>query len=123
MRLPSFKKLEEDHNREGFRSRSYATFMHPKPLFFKYYWWVFWKGSPCDGKEFLGNRYRLPTKQAFELRAKLRSEHESYWLYNRRLPRLDPANTPFNPHAEKWQGVEWAKPFDEDFDDEFKGHK
>ena len=123
MRIPSFKKLEEDHNREGFLSRSYATFMHPKPIFYKYYWWVFWKGSPCDGKEFLGNGYRMSTKQAFELMAKLESEHESYYLYNKQLLRLDPVNTPFDPDAGKWQGVEWAKAFDEDPDEEYEGHK
>ncbi|MEI6270623.1 MAG: hypothetical protein WCP01_17240 [Methylococcaceae bacterium] len=123
MRIPNFLELAEEHHREGFQAASYATFMHPKPFFYKYYWWVFWQESPCDGREFLTKRYRMPTKQAFDLTEKLASENQSYWLYNQRRPRLDPANTPFDPQAKLWQGVEWAKSFDEDPDDEFKGHK
>ncbi len=65
----------------------------------------------------------MSTKQAFELMAKLEPEHESYCLYNKQLLRLDPVNTPFDPHAEKWQGVEWTKAFDEDPDEEYEGHK
>ena len=65
MRIPSFKKLQEDFDQEGFKTSSYATFMHPNPIFYKYYWWVFWKGSPCDGREFIRRNYRMPIKLAF----------------------------------------------------------
>jgi hypothetical protein len=123
MRTPCFKRLEQEHNKEGFKASSCATFMHPKPFFYKYYWWVFWKESPCDGKAFLHKQYRLSTKQAFDLRRKLESADESYWLYNERLPRLDPVNTPFDPEASQWKNTEWAKAFDEDPDEIFKGFK
>ena len=62
-------------------------------------------------------------KQAFELMHKLQEERQSYWLYNIRLPRLDPANTPFDPRSKVWKGVEWAKPFDQDSDKEHQGFK
>jgi len=123
MRTPNFKDLAKDIGHEGFQSRSYATFMHPNPHLYKYYWWIFWQGSPCEGDEFLSDRYRISTKQAFELMHKLREEQHSYWLYNCRLPRLDPANTPFDPKSKVWQDVEWAKPFDKDTDEEYQGLK
>lgn len=123
MRIPSFKQLQEDHDREGFRTSSYATFIHPKPLFYKYYWWVFWKESPCDGRAFLHKNYRMPIKQAFDLMEKLESIKESYWLYNARYPRLDPVNTPFDPQANLWKDAEWTKSFEEDTDEIFKGFK
>lgn len=123
MRIPNFKDLVKGIERKGFYSASYATFLHPNPHFYKYYWWVFWQGSPCDGDDFLSNRYRMPMKQAFELIDNLRKDQQSYWLYNKRLPRLDPDNTPFDPNAEIWQNAEWAKPFDEDRDDEYRGFK
>jgi hypothetical protein len=75
--------------------------MHPNPKFYKYYWWIFWKDSPCDGKAFLSKGNRLTTKQASNLMKKLDYESESYWIYNCRLPRLDPSNTSFNPQAKQ----------------------
>ena len=123
MKAPNFTDLANDHAQEGFQSYSYAVFMHPNPYYYKYYWWVFWKGSPCDGYQFLDTEYRLSTKQAFDLRKKLTLERESFLLYNSRFPRLDPINTPFDPQAKIWQGTEWAKAFDEDTDEEYKGFK
>ena len=51
---PEFKVLERIRT-ESTTSRQWyagATFMHPNPRFFKYYWWVFWKESPVEGEEF-----------------------------------------------------------------------
>lgn len=123
MRMPSFKKLAKDIERNGYQSRFCATFMNPNPRLYKYYWWVFWQGSPCDSEEFLSDRYRMPIKQAFELIHKLEEERQQHWVYNRRLPRLDPVNTAFDPSAEIWRDTEWALPFDEDTDEEYQGFK
>ena len=123
MKRPSFIDLKTRHAKEGFHALSFAVFMHPNPYFYKYYWWVFWKGSPCDDYKFLNKKYRLSTKQAFDLRTNLASERESFYLYNSRLPRLDPVNTLFDQEAKIWQNTEWAKAFDEDTDEEHEGFK
>ena len=123
MRIPSFRELQKDSDQQGFTASSYATFMHPNPIFYKYYWWVFWKGSPCDGREFIRRNYRMPIKRAFDLMFELESTEESYWLYNSRHPRLDPVNTPFNPQASIWKDTEWAKSFEDDTDGLFKRFK
>lgn len=122
MRMPSFKRLKAETEREGFCTRFSGTFRHPNPRLYKYYWWVFWEGSPCDGSQFLSDDNRMPTKQAFDLMDSLTAQSKSYWVYNRRLPRRDPAN-PFNPDAEKWRDEEWAPSFDEDTDDAVNGFK
>jgi hypothetical protein len=97
--------------------------MHPNPKFYKYYWWVFWKGSPVDGDEFLSSRYRMPTAAAAQLLEELREKGEPFWLYNRQLPRKDADNTPFDPDAPRWKNAEWAPPYDQDPDAVWNGHK
>jgi len=120
MRSPSYQSLQEEHDENGFQGISYATFIHPNPLIYKYYWWVFHQGSPCEGSEFLSKQYRLPTKKAFELRDQLHKAGQSYFLYNERLPRLDPDNSPIDPNSEKWKGVEFARPFSDDQGEELE---
>ena len=122
MRVPSFQRLAEEIEAEGFLIASYASRIHPNPRFYKYYWWVFWQQSPCDGHEFLSTCHRLPTKQAFDLMQTLQSKRLSYWLYNQQLPRLDPL-VPFDPSAQKWQGIEWAPTYNDDIDPEYRGYK
>jgi len=123
MKIPDFKTLANETKKKGFYwIFSEASFMHPNPRFYKYYWWVFWQGSPCDGRDFLNKKHRLPTKQYFDLIEKLHAEGQSYWVYNRKLPRRDPAN-PFNFNAKVWENYEWAPPFDEDTDEECRGYK
>src|SRR6185437_7678845 len=95
---------------------SYAQGIHPNPKFYKYYWWVFWRGSPVDGPRFLSKKYRLNTAAAFQLMEKLREQREPYWLYNDSLPRLDSVNTPFDPRSPRWKGAEWAPAYDDDRD-------
>ncbi len=116
MRIPNFKKIKVEMEGEGFYGTFQGSFVHPNPRFYKYYWWIFWQGSPCDGTKFLSNNYRLPIKKAFDLVENLRCEQQAYWLYNMRYPRRDPDYTPFDFNAEKWRGCEWAAPFDEDAD-------
>jgi len=123
MKIPSFLELEADQQREEGVAHSYATRMHPNPYFYKYYWWIFWKGSPCDGRAFFNRAdTRLTTKQAYELRNKLSDENLTYYVYNESYPRLDP-NNPFDPTAKKWKDYKWAVAYDEDTDEPYKGHK
>lgn len=123
MRVPSFKQLETDQQKDDGVSYSYACRMHPNPHFYKYYWWIFWKGSPFEGHKFLNSlETRLTTKKAYELRHKLTVENLSYYLYNESYPRLDP-NNPFDLTKEKWKNCRWAPAYDDDSDEPYKGHK
>ena len=114
MPAPNFNDLRE-MNAEKPVGRSFATGVHPNPRFYKYYWWVFWAHSPIDGFAFFGDSNRLNTAAAIELMAELSTKGEGYLLYNRRVPRRDPAN-PFNIKSPRWQGVKWALSYDEDPD-------
>jgi hypothetical protein len=129
MRTPNFNELRQERERclqlgSQCDRHSYAQGVHPNPKFFKYYWWVFWAGSPVDGDEFLRNTYRMNTAAAVALIAKLQSKNEPYWLYNVKLPRRDPAN-PFDLQSPCWS--EWALPYDKDSDpiavEDLAGHK
>jgi hypothetical protein len=122
MRVPSFKRLLAETKRNGYHSAFSGVFLHPNPKYYKYYWWVFWKDSPCDGEQFLSQSNRLSSKQAFDLIDKLKTIGHSHWVYNRRLPRLDSDN-PFDVNAEKWRDIEWALAFDQDTDEEINGIK
>lgn len=123
MRIPNFEIIRRQ--REA-RCSSFATGVHPNPRFYKYYWWVFWSESPIDGMEFLSDKYRLSTAAAIALLAELKAMGKPLWLYNRRLPRRDPAN-PFDANHSQWRDVEWAPPYDDDMDpvapEPLVGHK
>jgi hypothetical protein len=121
MRIPNFEKIKEA-DKNGFKISSYASGIHPNPKFYKYYWHVFWEDSPCDGKEFFDNKYRMSTKSAMDLIDKLKIKDKPCWLYNRRLPRADVAN-PFDVNSKVWKDSEWAVSFDEDTDKIYQGHK
>jgi hypothetical protein len=111
MKVPTFKDLAADG-----KGGSFARGMHPNPYFYKYYWWIFHEGSPCEGMEFLEDEFRIPFREAFELTEHLRALGKPFWMYNRKLPRADWANTPWDPDAHAWKDQEWAPPFDADPD-------
>jgi len=118
MRLPSFNELALDTKANGnkpIRSR-YATNMHSNPYFYKYYWWVFWQGSPMDGREFLDKKYQLCTHDTFTLLDQLRANGESWILYNKHSPRYDLINTPFDFDHPQWKNRIFAPPFEQDTD-------
>jgi hypothetical protein len=115
MKTPSFEHLSNEIRNHGFHTQFYGSFMHPNPRIFKYYWWIFWEGSICDGNSFLVDENRLSTNGANALCEKLSAQKISHWIYNTRLPRLD-TESPFDPSSKKWQGVNWAPAFDEDCD-------
>jgi hypothetical protein len=119
MRPFTFKELETS----DWLATSYATGVHSNPKFYKYYWWVFWRDSPCEGSKFLSKKYRMSTKEAHELMAKLHEQQEKYFVTNSRYPRYDPVVMPFDPNSKRWKKAIWALPFDEDTDEEYQGHK
>jgi hypothetical protein len=115
MRTPDFGAIRQERTAGRGGCSSYAQGVHPNPRFYKYYWWVFWSESRTDGQEFLRDGHRLSTAAALELMADLKSRGEPHWVYNRRLPRRDPAN-PFDPNHPRWQDAEWALAYDDDPD-------
>lgn len=116
--LPNLKSIQREKEAILSGKTEYAswfngTYVHPKIRFYKYYWWVFWSGSPVDGREFLGKQYRLSVAPAMQLIAELKQSGEPTWVYNDRLPRRDPAN-PFRSDSTRW--TEWALSYDDDPD-------
>jgi hypothetical protein len=129
MRKPNFEELKQEMKERpkegpGVSNRFHGTYMHPRPDFYKYYWSIFWQGSPCDNSgddDFIHSReYWLSTKKAMDFIKELESKGEHCWIYNRKFPRLDPKN-PFDVNSKWW--TEWAVSFDEDTDEIYKGHK
>lgn len=119
MRIPDFKRLiiEKDcngTNAHGFRI-SYASGMHPSPYWYKYYYWVFCRHSPVDGRAFLSDEYRLCVYDAMQLIDELNASGDGYWLYNRRLPRNEPSS-PLDFNHPMWLNVEMAPAYTEDSD-------
>ena len=126
MQTPDFERIRRQRTAGRSGCSSYATGVHPNPRFYKYYWWVFWSGSPVDGLEFRSNKYRLSTAAAMALLADLKASGEPCLLYNRRLPRRDPAN-PFDTNHPRWRDAEWAPAYGDDPDpvtpEPLAGHK
>ena len=114
MHVPNFNDLRE-MNAENPVGRSCAMGVHPNPRFYKYYWWVFWAQSPIDGFAFFDDSNRLNTAAAIDLMDELSAKGEGYLLYNRRVPRRDPAN-PFDLQSPRWHDAKWALSYDEDPD-------
>jgi len=125
MRGPSFKELKEESTGEACAVYCDALFSWRElnPLFYKFYWWIFHKDSPCEGAEFLMDEYRLTTKKAVDLMRKLASENQTYYIYNCKYPRLNPENTPFDLNAARWKGETFVKSFADDEDEEIFGLK
>jgi hypothetical protein len=123
MLCPNFAVLEMQRRTGDGGCHSYTRGMHPNPRFYKYYWWVSHKDSPCDGEAFLSTAYRLSTAAAFQLMQRLQQAGEPYWLYNIQVPRRDPDNTPWDPASPLWQSVEGAPAYDQDPDPEHQGYK
>ncbi len=122
MDYPNFETLEEQRAQNALGA-SYASGMNPNPLFYKYYFWVFWQQSPVEGRAFLGKEHRLNVAAAMALIDRLCEQGEPYILYNEKFPRRDPLNTPFNPEEPRWKAFEWACAYKDDPDPEWKGFR
>ena len=122
MRIPSFDALRAESVDDGIGS-SYASNMHPNPRFYKYRWWVFWRDSVCDGRDFLDDEHALCTADAVALINKLNSACESHWIYNRQIPRHEPGTTPFDRTSDKWRDHSFSVAFDDDTDPHWNGFR
>ncbi len=122
MRVPNFDALRRESVEAGI-GFSYASNMHPNPRFYKYRWWVFWRDSACDGREFLDDKYAICTANAISLIKKLQADGECYWIYNRRISRHEPGVTPFDRTSVKWRDHAFAPSFDDDTDPQLDGFR
>lgn len=120
MKIPNFDRLRSN---QDFHSKSYAQSIHPDPRFYKYQWWVFWKNSACDGRQFLTSEYSLGTCAAMALIDDLFFKRESHWIYNKQIPRNEPGITPFNVNSVKWKNIVFTPSFDQDCDPLWTCHK
>ncbi len=122
MRVPNFDALRMKSAGDAI-GLSYASNMHPNPRFYKYRWWVFWGDSPCDGREFLDDKYALCTADAMALIKKLHEAVESHWIYNQRIARYEPGVTPFDRLSVKWRDHPFAPALDDDADPSLDGFR
>ena len=116
---PKHSDLYRD-GKEGQIRASYALHLHPNPRFYKYYWRVFHDKSP-EGKLFFEEK-PMNTHDAMELCRALEEQGKGYLLYNYHLPRSG-ENVPFYFQSDRWTGAEIARPYEDDPDPVWKGHK
>ena len=110
----SLREMEE----KNMNGLSFAQNMHPNPIFYKYYWWIFSKYSQQEGENFLTKQNMLSTCEAMKLMQKLNDEGTPYIVYNKKCPRWG-EKTPFD----KNKNLDWAPDYDNDIDYSWEGHK
>jgi hypothetical protein len=111
MITPSFEALESlVEKRQCFFGGSRLS---GNPRLTKYYWRIFWGGSPCDGLDFFQTT-PLATKEALELIEALQKQGACFCVYNFRLRRLGVSI--WNMNSPVHQGKEWATVYDDDPD-------
>lgn len=101
---------------------SYATFLHPNPKFYKYFWRVFCNDSEHEGADFFKFEPELSTAAYIAKRHELAARGEACIVYNRRVPRRF-EGMPFDPNSERWQEYEWAPAWEDDTDAVYDGFK
>jgi hypothetical protein len=115
---PPYKR---DLIRAGY-SYSYASFMHPNPRFYKYYWWVFTLESEREGRDFLDKTPPLSTAAYIKVLEEVNRKGGICIIYNRHKPRRFDG-MPFDPESDRWRDAEWAPAFEDDPDPEWAGFK
>jgi len=120
MPAPSHERLRREKERG--RSGVYFSgrFVHPRPEFYKYYFYLFTEDSPQEGRAFFNKDNRLCIA-AYQKRCReIEASGGLAYAYNERHPRRGDA-TPFDESHPKWDGVEWAPPLEEDPDPAVEG--
>lgn len=115
---PPSKRLLRDRG----HSLSYASALHPIPAFYKHHWQIFTLDSPWEGQEFFDKAPRLSTAICMQCLEELNDRQLLYILYGSKRPRRFEA-MPFDPASARWRHVEWAPPFENDPDPEWRGHR
>jgi hypothetical protein len=120
MRLPSFARFRREKAWRAKGLKFQGSFIHPRPEFYKYYFYVFTEDSPEEGRAFFRKENRLCIHDYLERKAEINARKGLAWVYNVRLPRRGPA-TPFDENHPRWKDAEWAPPLDEDPDPPVEG--
>lgn len=76
-----------------------GNFLHENPRFYKYYFWIYHRETPIEGRGFFDNRYRLPIKQAYDLIDQLEKANEPCIIFNQRIPRWDSVLVQFDRNS------------------------
>jgi len=118
MRLPSFDELALDIKKMATSPPDPVMLRTctQAPIFTNIIGGFFWLGCPIDGREFLDKEYQLCTHDAFMLLDQLKANGESWILYNKRRPRYDLINTPFDFEHPQWKNRVVAPSFELDTD-------
>lgn len=116
MRLPDLKLIREEHEQAP-RVLYWCPTLHPNPRVWKHAWWLFTRHSTTDGQRFLASaRERMCTAEAMAWLEIFRQRGETVWIYGVKLPRRDPAASPFDPDHPRWRYTRWAKAYEQDRD-------
>lgn len=97
-----------------------GSFLHPRPEFYKYYFYLFTEDSPQEGKDFFNKENRMCVAEYRKRCKEIKQAGDLAYAYNTRHPRRGDA-TPFDESHPRWENVEWAPPLDEDPDPAVEG--
>lgn len=115
MRMPNLEILNQEHAVQP-KNCFYGFRIHPNPYYYKFKWWLFWRGSPVDGARFLAYRDAMCTAEAMAWLAIYKARGETVWIYNTRYLRKDLARAPFDPKHPRWKKAMWTVNYDKDCD-------
>lgn len=120
---PSYNFLESLASR-GQLEANFTQPLNPNPSLYKYRWWIFHRGSPCEGDAFLELEHSLSIAPAMALINDLKGRGEPFMVLNRRYPRRPvDGSPPWDMDSPNWKGAIWALNLADDLDPAWKGHR
>lgn len=123
MPRPRYACLRRDKESGHTGVHFFGTFLHPRPEFYKYYFYLFTEDSPQEGRAFFNKDNRMCVAAYQKRCEEIKASGDLAYAYNRRHPRRGEA-TPFDEDHPKWENVEWAPPLEDDPDPPLKnGHR
>ena len=121
MSRPRHDIIRKDKERGDTGVHFYGTFLHPRPEFYKYYFYLFTEDSSEEGQAFFDNNDNRMCVAEYQKRCKeIEEAGDLAYAYNKRHPRRGDA-TPFDESHPKWDDVEWAPPLEKDPDPAIEG--
>ena len=120
MLQPYFEIIERHKARGSTGAWLLARHVHPRPEFWKYYFYFFTTDAEREGDEFFRPENRLCISDYEHRLSEFNHDEEVAFVYNERLPRRGP-DTPFDERHHRWEDFEWAPPLDKDPDPAIEG--
>jgi len=115
MPTPSYERIRSQKERGQTGIRFSGRFLHPRPEFYKYYFYLFTEDSPQEGRAFFNKENRMCIATYRKRCREIEASGGLAYAYNERHPRRGNA-TPFDESHPKWDDVEWAPPLEDDPD-------